>query len=340
MDVPGIIIPSSNDSKVLLQYYNSSLVRDGTTKRIVKFGAVASISGGLKPDFNYSAPKVMYYSARGPDPEDHSLDDADILKPNLVAPGNSIWGAWSSLGTESTEFQGEKFAMMSGTSMAAPHVAGLAALIKKKFPGFSPAAIASALSTTASLHDKNGGPIMAQRAYSNPDVNQSPATAFDMGSGFVNATAALDPGLIFDSSYDDLISFLCGINGSAPVVLNYTGQTCDGVSTMSGSDLNLPSITIGKLNQTRVVNRTVLNVGVNESFRVGWSDPYGVSVKVMPTHFVIAAGEKQVLTVSLNATRNDTAASYGRIGLFGDQGHVVNIPISVIFKFSYNVSSS
>lgn len=90
--------------------------------------------------------------------------------------------------------------MMSGTSMAAPHVAGLAALIKKKFPGFSPAAIASALSTTASLHDKNGGPIMAQRAYSNPDVNQSPATAFDMGSGFVNATAALDPGLIFDSS--------------------------------------------------------------------------------------------------------------------------------------------
>lgn len=90
--------------------------------------------------------------------------------------------------------------MMSGTSMAAPHVAGLAALIKKKFPSFSPAAIASALSTTASLHDKNGGPIMAQRAYSNPDMNQSPATPFDMGSGFVNATAALDPGLIFDSS--------------------------------------------------------------------------------------------------------------------------------------------
>jgi len=83
--------------------------------------------------------------------------------------------------------------------MAAPHIAGLAALIKQKFPSFSPAAIASALSTTASLYDNNGGPIMAQRAYSNPDINQSPATPFDMGSGFVNATAALDPGLIFDS---------------------------------------------------------------------------------------------------------------------------------------------
>lgn len=88
--------------------------------------------------------------------------------------------------------------MMSGTSMAAPHVTGLAALIKKKYPSFSPSAIASALSTTASLSDRNGGPIMAQRTYANPDMSQSPATPFDMGSGFVNATAALNPGLIFD----------------------------------------------------------------------------------------------------------------------------------------------
>lgn len=90
--------------------------------------------------------------------------------------------------------------MISGSSMAAPHISGLAALIKQKFPSFSPSAIASALSTTASVYDKQGGRIMAQRAYSNPDLNQSPATPFDMGSGFVNATASLDPGLIFDSS--------------------------------------------------------------------------------------------------------------------------------------------
>ena len=89
---------------------------------------------------------------------------------------------------------------MSGTSMAAPHIAGLAALIKQKYPTFSPSALGSALSTTASQLDKNQAPIMAQRAYANPELNQSPATPFDMGSGFVNATAALDPGLIFDIS--------------------------------------------------------------------------------------------------------------------------------------------
>lgn len=97
--------------------------------------------------------------------------------------------------------------MISGTSMAAPHVAGLAALIKQKFPNFSPSAIGSALSTTATLYDKQGALIMAQRAYSNPDSSMSPATPFDMGSGFVNATAALNPGLILDSGYLNPIDF-------------------------------------------------------------------------------------------------------------------------------------
>lgn len=339
MSLPGIIIPSANDSKVLLQYYNSSLERDPVSRKIIKFGAVACIAGGVEANFSYSAPKIMYYSARGPDPEDNVLQDADILKPNLVAPGNFIWAAWSSGGTESVEFLGEDFAMMSGTSMAAPHVAGLAALIKQKFPDFSPSAIGSALSTTASLHDKDGGPIMAQRAYANPDLNQSPATPFDMGSGFVNATAALDPGLIFDLGYEDYMSFLCGINGSAPVVLNYTGTNC-GATKVSGADLNLPSITIANLNQTRVIQRTVTNIGGNESYSVGWNAPYGVSVKVTPAHFFIASGEKQVLSVFLNSTMNSSVTSFGRIGLFGDKSHVVNIHLSVIVKIVYNTSSS
>nr|XP_004231572.1 subtilisin-like protease SBT2.2 isoform X1 [Solanum lycopersicum] len=339
MRLPGIIIPSPDDSKILLQYYNSSLEKDETTRKIVKFGAVACILGGVTPNFSLSAPKVMYYSARGPDPEDNSVDNADILKPNLVAPGNSIWAAWSSRGAESIEFQGENFAMMSGTSMAAPHIAGLAALIKQKFPTFSPAAIGSALSTTASQHNKYGGPILAQRAYANPDLNQSPATSFDMGSGFVNATAALDPGLILDTSYNDYMAFLCGINGSAPVLLNYTGESC-GVSTMNGADLNMPSITISKLNQSRKVQRMLTNIAGNETYIVGWSAPNGVSVKVNPKRFFVASAQQQILNVFLNATMNSTTPSFGRIGLVGNKGHVVNIPLSVVVKISYHSTNS
>jgi len=48
----------------------------------------------------------VYYSARGPDPEDSLPHEADIMKHNLVAPGNSIWAAWSSVAFDSVEFQG------------------------------------------------------------------------------------------------------------------------------------------------------------------------------------------------------------------------------------------
>ena len=119
------------------------------------------------------------------------------------------------------------------------------------------------------------------------------------------------------------------------MVLNYTNQNCGLYnSTLSGPDLNLPSITIAKLNQSRVVQRTVQNIAGNESYRVGWSTPYGVSMKVSPTHFSIGSGERQVLSVFFNATNNSSVASFGRIGLFGNQGHIVNIPVSVIIKIS------
>uniref|UniRef100_A0A7N0V9V9 Uncharacterized protein n=1 Tax=Kalanchoe fedtschenkoi TaxID=63787 RepID=A0A7N0V9V9_KALFE len=288
MKLPGILISSANNSKILFQYYNSSIVKDESEQRVARFGACGSIMGGFEANLNRTAPKIMYYSARGPDPEDSIASAADILKPNLVAPGDSIWGAWSSLGTDSVEFRGESFAMMSGTSMAAPHIAGIAALVKQKFPKFSTSAIASALSTTASLYDNSGRPIMAERSNLNPDQNQVPSTPFDMGHGFVNATAALDPGLIFETSCDLYMSFICGINGSAPVVLNYTGEDCVSYkSTISAVDLNLPSITIAKLNQSRTVQRAVTNIAGNESYVVGWSPPYGVSIKVTPTRFSI-----------------------------------------------------
>lgn len=72
--------------------------------------------------------------------------------------------------------------------------------------------------------------------------------------------------------YDDYMSFLCGINGSAPIVWNYTGQSCWAYNnTISGADLNLPSITIVTLNSSRTVQRTVTNIAGNETYSVGWS---------------------------------------------------------------------
>jgi subtilisin family serine protease len=94
---------------------------------------------------------------------------------------------------------GQRFALISGTSMATPHVAGVAALIRQAHPGWSPAAVASAMMTTAVATDGDGSPLLAQRYTGNGSVLLDAATPFDFGHGALNANAALDPGLVFEA---------------------------------------------------------------------------------------------------------------------------------------------
>jgi hypothetical protein len=97
--------------------------------------------------------------------------------------------------------------MVSGTSMAAPHIAGIAALIKQKNPKWSPSAIKSALMTTANTLDKGSHPLRAQQYSASEMMTLSQATPFDCGSGAVNPKAALDPGLVLDASKLYLLVF-------------------------------------------------------------------------------------------------------------------------------------
>lgn len=98
-----------------------------------------------------------------------------------------------------SEYAGASFALASGTSMAAPHVAGIAALVKQKNPSMSPAAIASALTSTASTVDQQGLRLQAQQPSYNLSMPLGPACPFDFGGGEVNPTAAVDPGLVFNA---------------------------------------------------------------------------------------------------------------------------------------------
>lgn len=103
---------------------------------------------------------------------------------------------------------GEAFAFISGTSMAAPHIAGIAALVKQKHPRWSPAAIKSALMTTSTNVDRTGRPLQALQFSETEALKIVAATPFDYGSGHVTPRAALDPGLIFDAGTHCLIFLL------------------------------------------------------------------------------------------------------------------------------------
>lgn len=198
VSTPGILITNILKSKDLIDYYNTTTKRDWAG-RATGFEGTAKIGNGLSPILHKSAPQVALFSSRGPDVKDFTFQDADVLKPDILAPGNLIWSAWAPNGTDEPNYKGRGFAMVSGTSMAAPHIAGIAALIRQKHREWSPAAIKSALMTTATTLDRRGKPIEAQQYSGSELITLLPATPFDYGSGAVDPTAALDPGLIFDA---------------------------------------------------------------------------------------------------------------------------------------------
>lgn len=107
--------------------------------------------------------------------------------------------------------------MISGTSMAAPHIAGIAALVKQKHPYWSPAAIKSALMTTTTKLDRASRPLQAQQYSETEAMKLVTATPFDYGSGHVNPRAALDPGLIFDAGLIRLLINLFDLSCLAPI---------------------------------------------------------------------------------------------------------------------------
>ncbi|PKI40533.1 hypothetical protein CRG98_039093 [Punica granatum] len=88
--------------------------------------------------------------------------------------------------------------------MSCPHVSAIAAILRSAHPSWSPAAIKSAIMTTATPMD-NSKKLIGK----NP--NGSETTPFDYGSGHVNPAAALDPGLIYDFDSADVINFLCSL---------------------------------------------------------------------------------------------------------------------------------
>lgn len=92
---------------------------------------------------------------------------------------------------------GQSFAMLSGTSMATPHIAGVAALVKQKHPDWDVSSIRSAILTTASQRDTRSRLLRADQPSINSSTTLGQGTFFDYGFGAVNATAALDPGLVF-----------------------------------------------------------------------------------------------------------------------------------------------
>ncbi|GMJ00759.1 STOMATAL DENSITY AND DISTRIBUTION 1 [Hibiscus trionum] len=227
------------------------------------------------------APEVAQFSARGP-----NLYDASILKPDVIAPGVNIIAAWpQNLGPTGLpeDTRRVNFTVMSGTSMACPHASGIAALIHSAHPGWTPAAIKSAIMTSADANDHRGKPIM--------DGNK-PAAVFAVGAGHVNPNRAIDPGLIYDIRPDEYVIHLCtlGYTRSEIFTITHRNVSCSGLLKMNrGFSLNYPSISVvfKQGTKSKIITRRLTNVGNPYSvYSVKVKSPEGVKVRVKPRRLI------------------------------------------------------
>ncbi|KAL0738359.1 hypothetical protein Bca4012_014569 [Brassica carinata] len=184
------------------------------------------------------SPVVAGFSSRGP-----NTITPEILKPDVIAPGVNIIAAWT--GSSRPDLFRQGFSIQSGTSMACPHLSGLAALLKAAHPEWSPAAVRSALMTTANGSGNDGKPIL--------DIsNHKPSTPFVHGAGHVSPVSALTPGLIYDLTTEDYLHFLCASNYtlSQIKIIARRDFECDPNKKYRIADFNYPSFAVS-INHSR-----------------------------------------------------------------------------------------
>lgn len=210
-------------------------------------------------------PMVAGFSSRGP----ASAHDGNLLKPDIAAPGVDVLAAVAPGPND-----GHDYAIESGTSMASPHIAGLAALIRSAKPDWSAMAMKSALMTTA--YD----PLTSDGS---PDLDH-----FAAGAGQVDPTRFLQPGLVYESTPDEWQAFLnasenAGIASVAP---------------MDPSNLNQPSIAVGALAGEQRITRRV--TAVTPGLYQAQVDVPGFITTVTPSALLFdRAGQTKEFTVML-----------------------------------------
>ncbi|CAN6812385.1 unnamed protein product [Brassica oleracea] len=269
------------------------------------------------------APVMAAFSSKGP-----SSVAPEILKPDITAPGVSVIAAYTGAVSPTNEkFDPRRllFNAVSGTSMSCPHVSGIAGLLKTRYPSWSPAAIRSAIMTTATTMDDIPGPIL--------NSTYMKATPFSFGAGHVRPNLAVNPGLVYDSGIKDYLNFLCSLGYNASQISVFSGKNFACSSRKASLyNLNYPSITVPNLSSSKVtVSRTVKNVGRPSTYTVRVNNPEGVYVAVKPTSLNFTkVGEQKTFKVTIAKRKGKVAKGYvfGDL-VWSDKKHRVRSPIVV-----------
>jgi subtilisin family serine protease len=230
-------------------------------------GATVTFTPGNTTAYSPPVPQVAGFSSRGP----VLAETSDILKPDITAPGVSILNAEANAEGAAPAWQ-----FLSGTSMAAPHITGLAALYLGERPNASPSEIKSAMMTTAyNTLDEEGAEV---------------TDPFAQGAGHVDPPKYFEPGLLYLATTADYLAYIQGIGYDI------------GVDPIDPTNLNLPSIGIGSLTGSKTVTRTVTSTQAGV-FTAEPIEIAGIDAVVTPSTLEFsAAGETQSYSVTFTRT--------------------------------------
>lgn len=251
------------EGRLFADGFDGAATATGAVGDFLKASAVAGRPGDVLADFSF----------RGPTPDPYS----SLTKPDVSAPGVDIYAAG--------RVQDGNYFAMSGTSMASPHVAGAAALLRALHPDWSVSEIKSALQTTA----LDGG---------TQEDGTTPWNADQVGSGRIDVGRAARAALTLDESYE-----------------NYLAADPSG-GTFDPKALNLASLRELKCRPECTWTRTLRNrLDAPGNWTATAEMPPGVEVTISPATFALDAGATQALGITVAPTRTLGAATFGRIVL-------------------------
>lgn len=259
--------------------------------------------------------RIARSSSRGPvgffDFETATSTFTELLRPDVAAPGVNTLSAYAPrtylghIGQEGSR----AYDSLSGTSMASPMAAGAAALLTQLHPQWSPAAIRSALTTSAKtgVTDTAGGSA-------GPD---------DTGGGRIDPTSAADADLAVEATTDEYTRYTEGLDPEA-----VPGD----LDPIAARDLNVPSLALPTMTAPVEVVRTFTNIG---GARATWTIEQFVSpdgeARVVPDtgRFTLGAGQRKTVRFAV-VVRQGTAGlrSLAIAARNQSTGHVTRIPIA------------
>ena len=232
-------------------------------------------------------PQIAGFSSRGPS----NAVNLELLKPDVAAPGVNVIAGVSPL---DPGYGGDSFGLMSGTSMAAPNLAGMAALMAGKNPDWSPMAIKSAMMTTA-------------EDVKNADGSNN-LDNFATGAGSADPAKMAQPGLVYESDSRQWDALLLG--------------------TMRGRDVNVPSIAVSDLVNTATVKRTV--TATQAGTWAADADVPGFDVSVSPATVSLAKGESAEVTITFSrTTAKHNEWNHGSLTWIKPAGQSVTSPVTL-----------